>query len=325
MKHLSLFSWSIYLFSVAVPLNLCTFILWDLSIPPIVDAGSALIHVGIFMLWGIMMAAMFSISIKKLVKLQDAVFETALPAVDQQALAPAKLFVSELAERAGLTRTPRIALIDTYELNASAVSDLFGRSAIVFTRGSLNLPRSQLRALTAHEMAHIARGDSLVQAFIASLIFQTLWGFLDSASTSVSGVAKRIIWVILFGGALMLGLSEATEISVIAQLQSLAWLVVSVLFVVAVTRLIQFAVKTQTTFGHKALNRHLEMKADKLAAKWVPPVDVLMLLQTLKASNVNSDDMGWLDSLNDTHPSFKKRISQVELIQSKQTTRTRNI
>ena len=64
-----------------------------------------------------------------------------------------------LAERASLPGTPVLYYVPSRLINAFAVGNA-KRSAIALTDGLLrNLPRRELAAVIAHEVAHIAHGD----------------------------------------------------------------------------------------------------------------------------------------------------------------------
>jgi heat shock protein HtpX len=96
--------------------------------------------------------------------------------------------VRELAARAGIPM-PRLYLIPSPQPNAFATGRNPQRSAVAVTEGLLTqLPGEQVRAVLAHELAHIRNRDVLVST-IAAMI-----------AGAVSAIANVLQFSYLFGG-----------------------------------------------------------------------------------------------------------------------------
>jgi heat shock protein HtpX len=77
--------------------------------------------------------------------------------------------VHALADRAGMPR-PRVFVIETDQPNAFATGRSPERAAVAATTGLLRrLPRDEIEAVMAHELAHIANRDTLVMTVTATL------------------------------------------------------------------------------------------------------------------------------------------------------------
>jgi heat shock protein HtpX len=96
--------------------------------------------------------------------------------------------VGELAERAGLPK-PRVYLIPSEQPNAFATGRNPTHSAVAVTAGLLaQLPRDQVRAVLAHELAHVRNRDILVSS-IAAMI-----------AAAISSIANILQFSYIFGG-----------------------------------------------------------------------------------------------------------------------------
>lgn len=96
--------------------------------------------------------------------------------------------VEELAARAGVPK-PRLFLVPQEAPNAFATGRDPEHGCIAVTSGIMRLlPPEQLRGVLAHEMAHIAHRDILIQ---------TVAGVLASAITAL---ANMLQWAMIFGG-----------------------------------------------------------------------------------------------------------------------------
>ena len=96
--------------------------------------------------------------------------------------------VTELAGRADVP-VPRLHLIDEVQPNAFATGRNPANSAVAVTSGLLaSLPRDQVRAVLAHELAHVRNRDILVSS-IAAMI-----------SAAIAAIANVIQFSYIFGG-----------------------------------------------------------------------------------------------------------------------------
>ena len=96
--------------------------------------------------------------------------------------------VEELSERAGVPM-PRICLIPQQAPNAFATGRDPAHGVIAVTQGIIQmLPPEELRGVLAHEMAHIAHRD---------ILLQSMAGVIGSAITAL---ANMLQWAMIFGG-----------------------------------------------------------------------------------------------------------------------------
>ena len=96
--------------------------------------------------------------------------------------------VEELARNAGVPK-PRLYIVPQDSPNAFATGRDPEHGVIAVTQGIMRLlPPEQLRGVLAHEMAHIANRDILVQ---------TVAGVIASAITAI---ANMLQWAMIFGG-----------------------------------------------------------------------------------------------------------------------------
>ncbi len=97
--------------------------------------------------------------------------------------------VEELAQRAGVPK-PRLFIVPQEAPNAFATGRDPEHGVIAVTQGIMQLlPPEQLRGVLAHEMAHIAHRDILIQ---------TVAGVIASAITAI---ANMLQFSMIFGGA----------------------------------------------------------------------------------------------------------------------------
>jgi heat shock protein HtpX len=98
------------------------------------------------------------------------------------------LDVREIAERAGVPM-PRLFLIPSEQPNAFATGRSPKKAAVAVTEGLLRyLPREQVKAVLAHEMAHVANRDILVTT-IAAMI-----------GAAIAAIANILQFSMFFGG-----------------------------------------------------------------------------------------------------------------------------
>jgi heat shock protein HtpX len=123
--------------------------------------------------------------------------------------------VRELAEKAGVP-APRVYLIPSEQPNAFATGRNPKHSAVAVTEGLLrHLPKEQVKAVIAHEMAHIANRDILVTtiaamigaaiAAIANILqFSMLFGGSDEEDNNPLGIVGALVAIIVAPMAAML-------------------------------------------------------------------------------------------------------------------------
>lgn len=109
--------------------------------------------------------------------------------VDAQSAPELHQMVSGLAERAGLP-TPRIYLSPSPQPNAFATGRNPANSAVAVTEGLLaNCPPNEVRAVLAHELAHIRNRDILIGSIAAAI------------ATAISLLANMAMFAGMFGSS----------------------------------------------------------------------------------------------------------------------------
>ncbi len=79
--------------------------------------------------------------------------------------------VHMLAERAGLKAMPEVGIYDSPEANAFATGPSQSRSLVAVSTGLLQqMPPDQVRAVLAHEIAHIKNGDMVTMALLQGVM-----------------------------------------------------------------------------------------------------------------------------------------------------------
>lgn len=79
--------------------------------------------------------------------------------------------VYALAQRAGLKAMPEVGIYDSPEANAFATGPSQSRSLVAVSTGLLQqMPQDQVRAVLAHEIAHIKNGDMVTMALLQGVM-----------------------------------------------------------------------------------------------------------------------------------------------------------
>jgi heat shock protein HtpX len=80
---------------------------------------------------------------------------------------PMHQLVARLARDAGLPATPEVGIYESPEPNAFATGPRKEKALIAFSSGLLsNMDRSEVEAVAAHEVSHIANGDMVTMALL---------------------------------------------------------------------------------------------------------------------------------------------------------------
>ncbi|WP_298069370.1 zinc metalloprotease HtpX [uncultured Mailhella sp.] len=204
--------------------------------------------------------------------------------------------VEELAGRAGVPK-PRLFLVPQDAPNAFATGRDPEHGVIAVTSGIMQLlPPEQLRGVLAHEMAHIAHRDILIQ---------TVAGVIASAITAL---ANMLQWAMIFGGR-----SQDEE----GGMNPLAALFMMILGPLAAS-LIQMAISRRREYmadaagaeycadpmalagalaGLDAYSRRIPMRAN-------PATENMFIVSPLSGSSMNR--------LFSTHPPMEERIANLE-------------
>ena len=204
--------------------------------------------------------------------------------------------VEELARNAGVPK-PRLYIVPQDAPNAFATGRDPEHGVIAVTQGIMRLlPPEQLRGVLAHEMAHIANRDILVQ---------TVAGVIASAITAI---ANMLQWAMIFGG------SRDEEGNSTNPLAAIALMILGPI----AASLIQMAI-----------SRRREYMADAAGASYCKdPMALAYALNNLDAysrnipmqANPATENMfivspltgGSVQRLFSTHPSMEERIANLQ-------------
>jgi heat shock protein HtpX len=81
------------------------------------------------------------------------------------------LTVKQMAERAGLPKTPEVGIYQSDEINAFATGPSRSRSLVAVSTGLLrSMKRNEVEGVLGHEVAHIANGDMVTMTLIQGVM-----------------------------------------------------------------------------------------------------------------------------------------------------------
>jgi heat shock protein HtpX len=204
--------------------------------------------------------------------------------------------VDELAGKAGVP-APRVYLIPSEQPNAFATGRNPANAAVAVTEGLLrHMPREQVRAVLAHEFAHIRNRDVLVQT-IASMI-----------GAAIAAIANILQFSMLFGG------DEENE-SPLGFLGAIVAIVVAPL----AAMLLQLAVSRQREYLADATAAELLGEGRPLAdaldtlqrGVQAVPMAVNPATEALYIANPLAGVPGGMSALFSTHPPIPERIRRL--------------
>ncbi|MEI7608068.1 MAG: M48 family metalloprotease, partial [Rhodospirillaceae bacterium] len=186
----------------------------------------------------------------------------------------AELF--ELARRAGLTICPTLYYQPSAGINAFAVVGRHDDAAIALSNGAFRfLSRSELVSVLAHEVAHIAAGDTRMMSLGAVLI----------------RVTQGVAMVGLLASLLLLFLSGDPDAAPIETTVLLSLATPAVLFL------------------YLALSRNREFAADLMAARLTG--DAIGLARALQKIDQDGSASGSSHPLLRTHPKTAERVANL--------------
>lgn len=307
---------TIRLFTIGVPIIFISPIIFDINIPPQNGIVDTLFIIGIVGIWGVIMIGFLSTSLNDIMVRNNAQALDKIPVVDAEKIFYAQMQIKILSKAARLVFIPKLKIKKSGEINALAASNWIGQSMICVTTAALSLPDGPFRALLAHEIAHIARGDSLLLSCIDSIIYRISFKLIDRIKTIAILIFKltlvtSIAAIFLLGSISSFGLIDTSHIIKILSLTIATSTLVALLVIIA-----SHAFKTHAIIIHHALLRHLEIKADYLAARWTSKDDMLSLLNfLLMNSNISQKDKK--TELYGTHPRLEVRLKKISKLHVK--------
>jgi len=134
--------------------------------------------------------------------------------------------VQMLAEKAGLPAMPEVGVYESDELNAFATGPTQRRSLVAVSTGLLaNMPPEEVRAVLAHEIAHIKNGDmvtmtllqGVINSFAIFLARIIAWAASNVVDSKLSGIVYIVVNIALqflftfLGSFITMAFSRARE------------------------------------------------------------------------------------------------------------------
>lgn len=114
--------------------------------------------------------------------------------------------VSQIAQSAGLPKTPEIGIYESAEVNAFATGPSKRRSLVAFSTGLLQrMDRNEIEGVAAHEIAHIQNGDmvtmtllqGVVNAFVMFLSRVISFFICQSVKEESRGMVRMLVTIVL--------------------------------------------------------------------------------------------------------------------------------
>jgi heat shock protein HtpX len=235
------------------------------------------------LIWG-MAGSLVSLALSKV----SAKWTMGLQVVDKRSADTAwlVLMVEDLARKAGLSRTPEVAIYDSPEVNAFATGPTKNNSLVAFSTGLLHsMNRSEIEGVAGHEIAHIANGDMVTM-------------------TLLQGVVNA--FVMFFARVIAFAVSQNTREENRYALQY------------TITMLLEMVLGLLGMIVVCWFSRWREFRADRGGAQYAGKNDMIAALERLAANHRMYDQApslatlkisGGVGVLFSTHPPLEKRIA----------------
>jgi len=201
--------------------------------------------------------------------------------------------VKHLSEKAGLPRTPEVGIYNSEDPNAFATGPTKSRALVAVSTGLLQrMNRSEVEAVLAHEVAHIANGDMVTMTLLQGVI-----------NAFVMFFARILAWT----------LSQFVD----EEKRGI------VNFLVVIALEITFSILGMLIVA--AFSRYREFRADSGAADLVGKIKMSAALSSLQkmihvederqsaiaALKISSNKRSGLTALFSTHPPLEERIRRL--------------
>lgn len=201
--------------------------------------------------------------------------------------------VTQLSERAGLSKVPEVGIYESAEPNAFATGPTKSRALVAVSTGLMQrMNRSELEAVLAHEVAHVANGDMVTMTLIQGVI-----------NAFVMFFARTLAW--------------AASQFVDEEKRGIVNFIAVIVFEIAFSILGMLVVS--------AFSRHREFRADSGAANLVGKAKMSAALSTLQKMlhgqqeeapalatlKISSSTKSGLLALFSTHPPLEERIRRL--------------
>ncbi len=118
------------------------------------------------------------------------------------------VMVHNLAERAGLTKMPEVAIYDSPDINAFATGPSRSNSLVAVSTGLLaQMNRDEIEGVLGHEVAHIANGDMVTMTLIQGIVNAFAMFFSRIISNIIaSQVDEKISGIVRFASTILFDL-----------------------------------------------------------------------------------------------------------------------
>lgn len=203
--------------------------------------------------------------------------------------------VERLSRKAGLPKTPEVAIYEAPDPNAFATGPSRSNSLVAFSTGLLNsMGRQEVEAVAAHEVAHVANGDMVTMTLLT--------GIANTFVMFFSRIVASLIDSFLRGDEEGGGLGGIAYFAVVMVLDMVFMMLASIPLA--------------------AFSRWREYRADAGAAKLTSPQAMASALNSLRnftqletqadsfaAAKISS---GRRVSLWASHPSLESRIARLQ-------------
>ncbi len=239
-------------------------------------------------------------------------------------------WLEEIAQKAGLKRTPILRIAETPEVNAMALSSLSG-GTVCLTRGTVDaylanrLSSDEMRAVIAHEIGHLRNRDHLRDGLALSWV--SVFDYFGDESIR-SGMRMARIGTVLEATA-----AEEARAGEDARLSGVlgAILAFSGWFSVVAGSLAKLLAKAASTLALH-LSRRQEYAADDVAAEVTRPEHMGIALEKIHQLNeelvatelaklpladrwqLQPRNRTWVEGLWDTHPSTETRVARQQAV-----------
>jgi heat shock protein HtpX len=141
------------------------------------------------LIWG-MAGSLVSLALSKV----SAKWTMGLQVVDRSSPEAAwlVLMIEDLSRKAGLPKTPEVAIYDSPEVNAFATGPSRRNSLVAFSTGLLrSMNRNEVEGVAGHEIAHIANGDMVTMTLLQGVVNAFVMFFARVIAFAVSQNARE--------------------------------------------------------------------------------------------------------------------------------------
>jgi len=239
-------------------------------------------------------------------------------------------WLEELAQKAGLKRTPVLRVAETLEVNAMAMSSLSG-GTVCLTRGTVDaylaerLSSDEMRAIIGHEIGHLRNRDHLRDGLALSWI--SVFDYFGDEFIR-TGIRMARLGTVL--EAVTEESSRTEETRKVSGVLA-AVMTVSGWFGVVAGSLAKLLAKAASALAFH-LSRRQEYAADDVAAEVTRPEHMGTALEKIHRLNeelvatelaklpladrwqVQPRNRTWVEGLWDTHPSDETRIARQQAV-----------